>query len=134
MQPESIKAFIEYEFPPSSKIVAPLFGQHGHLGLRYQKDNSVCITCGCGFRHLHLRIYVIGDVFNSGNSVLVGVMPVVFISVVPLEVDRICLVIEYYIQYMLADIGLTELNRWCDGSFGDVTGVRLHIGCRIWFD
>ena len=43
-------------------------------------------------------------------------------------------VIDYSTPDMLADLGVTDINRWCDGSFGDVIGVRLHIGCRIWFD
>ena len=34
----------------------------------------------------------------------------------------------------MVDLGVTELNRWCDVSFGDLIEVRLHIGCRIWFD
>ena len=58
-------------------------------------------------------------------------MTVVLISVVSLEVLRIFFVIEYVTPDILVDLGLTELNRWCDGIFGDEIGVILHIGCRI---
>ena len=71
---------------------------------------------------------------NGDNPVLLGLAPVVFVSIVPLEVLMIFYVVEYATPYLLADLGVTELSRWCDGSFGDGIGVRLHVGCRIWFD
>ena len=40
-----VSALINKSIPP--------FGQHGHLGLRYHKGNSVCVACRCGCRHLH---------------------------------------------------------------------------------
>ena len=43
-------------------------------------------------------------------------------------------VVEYATLYLLADLGVTDLNRWCNGGFGYEIGVRLHVGCRIWFD
>ena len=58
----------------------------------------------------------------------------VFISIVPLEVLTIFFVIEYATPDLLVDLGVTELNRWCDGSFGYVIRFKLHVGCRIWFD
>ena len=35
---------------------------------------------------------------------------------------------------MLVGLGVTDIIRCCDGSFRDVIGVRLHVGCMIWFD
>ena len=61
-------------------------------------------------------------------------MPAVFISIVPLEVLRIFFVIEYATPDLLVDLGVTEHNWLCNGSFGDLIGVILHVGCRIWFD
>ena len=46
----------------------------------------------------------------------------------------ILFVAEYVAPDLLADLGVTEINRWCDGSFGYVMGVILHAGCRVWFD
>ena len=35
---------------------------------------------------------------------------------------------------MLVGLGVTDIIRCCYGSFRDVIGVRLHVGCMIWFD
>ena len=43
----------------------PLFGQHGHLGLRYHKGNSVCVNCSCGRRSFHPITCSIEDDFTS---------------------------------------------------------------------
>ena len=52
----------------------------------------------------------------------------VFVFVVPPVVLRRFYVVEYATPDLLAYLGVTELNRWCDGSFGDEIRVRLTLG------
>ena len=57
-----------------------------------------------------------------------------FFAIIPLEVLMILFVIEYATPDLLKDLGVTEINWWCDASFGNEIKVRLHVGFSIWFD